>query len=120
MILEHDAGRERRVSGPQDPNKQMNTIEIVSSIRQFIAGNFPATRHRALRDTDMLLERGLIDSTGVLELVDFLESEFKVSVADEELIPDNFQSIERIALYVERKRHHSTLNTTKESAGNKE
>jgi len=97
----------------------MNTIEIVSSLRRFIVGNFPAAGRRVLRETDMLLESGLIDSTGVLELVGFLESEFKVAVDDDELVPDNFQSIERIALYVERKRHHPALNATKESAGNK-
>jgi len=57
---------------------------------------------------DPLLESGVIDSLGVLDLVAFIETEFKVIVDDEDLIPENFQSIARIACYVEKKRNGST------------
>ena len=49
------------------------------------------------------LEKGLIDSTGVLEVVMFLEERFGIKVQDEELVPDNLDSLARIARFVERK-----------------
>ena len=72
----------------------MDSTGIASSIRRFIIDNFPAAARRELSDTDMLLESGIVDSTGVLELIGFLESEFKLAVNDDELIPENFQTIE--------------------------
>ncbi|MCE9535905.1 MAG: acyl carrier protein, partial [Nitrospirae bacterium] len=50
------------------------------------------------------LESGIIDSTGVLELVSFLEEQFKVKVEDEDLIPANLDSVNAIVRYVEKKR----------------
>lgn len=57
-----------------------------------------------LGDEDSLLERGIIDSTGVLELSAFLEDELGVNVTDEDLVPDNFDSIARLAAFVESRR----------------
>ena len=57
-----------------------------------------------LRDEDSLLERGIIDSTGVLELSAFLEDDLGVKVGDEDLVPDNFDSIARLAAFVERRK----------------
>lgn len=54
-------------------------------------------------DDDSLLDSGIIDSTGVLELVSFLEEEFGIEVKDEELIPDNLDSLNKLAAYIERK-----------------
>jgi len=50
------------------------------------------------------LDEGIIDSTGILELVNFLEEEFSISVDDEELVPENLDSIDNVASYLERKR----------------
>ena len=78
--------------------------EIEQKIRQFIAENFMLRHDRAeLSDTDSLLEAELIDSTGVLELVGYLESEFQIAVADAEIIPDNLDSIRTIIAYVDGK-----------------
>ena len=85
----------------------MDNTPISDSMKQFILEHFPSSRRRSLNDTDPLLESGLIDSMGVLDLVAFIESEFKVIVDDEELIPDNFQNIARIAAFVEKKRNVS-------------
>ena len=75
--------------------------EIEQKIRQFIAENFMLRHDRAeLSDTDSLLEAGLIDSTGVLELVGYLESEFQIAVADAEIIPENLDSIRTIIAYI--------------------
>lgn len=63
---------------------------------------------------DSLLTRGIIDSTGVLELVSFVEREYDILVDDAELVPANFDSIERLAAYVERKRTQAPDETVEE------
>lgn len=55
-------------------------------------------------DQDSFLGRGLVDSLGVMQLVAFVESEFAIRVEDADLVPENFDSVERVAAYVERKR----------------
>jgi acyl carrier protein len=76
--------------------------DAVSGIREFVLQKFPLARKRKVTNHDNLLESGVIDSLGVLDLVNFLEQEFSVAVADEDLTPENFQSIERMAQFVER------------------
>lgn len=56
-----------------------------------------------LQRSDSFLEKGIIDSTGVLELISFLEEEFKVEIADEEILPANLDSIEKIDQFIQRK-----------------
>ena len=73
-------------------------------IRKFIVDNFMFGQGGdSLHDDTSFLEGGLIDSTGVLELVAFVSGKFGVFVADEELIPDNFDSVNRLDAYLERK-----------------
>lgn len=57
-----------------------------------------------LQDSDSFLEQGIIDSTGVMEIILFLEEELGLTVEDHEMIPANLDSIDRIVAYVERKR----------------
>ena len=76
----------------------MQKESVASSFRSFIAARFPATKRRQLRDDDVLLQAGVIDSLGVLDLVSFIESEFNVPVSDEDLIPENFQTIDRMII----------------------
>lgn len=78
--------------------------DIEQKIRQFITDNFLFREDRAsLTDSESLLEAGVIDSTGVLELVAFLETGFGIAVRDAEMVPENLDSISRIAGYVGRK-----------------
>jgi acyl carrier protein len=72
-------------------------------IRAFIIENFLFGEANGLNDDTSLLEEGIIDSTGVLELVEFLESEFSINVEDEELIPENLDSINNTAKYLAQK-----------------
>ena len=70
-------------------------------IRTFILENILAgSRGATLDDNDSFLEKGIIDSTGILELVSFIEDEFKIQVRDEELVPDNFDSVSKLAGYI--------------------
>jgi acyl carrier protein len=79
-------------------------IDIEQKIREFIADNFLFREDRAsLSDAESLLEAGVIDSTGVLELVAFLESEFGLAISDAEMVPENLDSISRIVGYVKGK-----------------
>jgi acyl carrier protein len=78
--------------------------DIEQKIRQFITDNFLFREDRAsLTDAESLLEAGVIDSTGVLELVAFLEREFGLAVDDAEIVPENLDSISRIVGYVKGK-----------------
>ena len=79
----------------------MNEFKV--KIRAFIIDNFLFGEANGLGDDTSFLEEGIIDSTGVLELVEFLEKEFAISVEDEELIPENLDSIDNTAKYLAQK-----------------
>ncbi len=72
-------------------------------IKNFIVENFLFGKNDGLEDTTSFLDGGIIDSTGVLELVSFLEEEFSIAVEDEELVPENLDSINNVIAYVEKK-----------------
>lgn len=73
-------------------------------IRDFILENFLFTTDAsAVGLDDSLLDRGIVDSTGMLEIIMFIEEQLGVSVADEEMIPENLDSVNNIARFVECK-----------------
>jgi acyl carrier protein len=74
-----------------------------SKITHFILEKFPVARKRQLGDDTALLEAGIVDSIGVLEIVAFIEQNFAVTVADDDLLPENFGSIACIARFIEGK-----------------
>lgn len=79
--------------------------ELEQEVRGFIVENFLFGQvDNGLQDSDSLLERGIIDSTGVLEIVSFLEENYELQVEDEELIPENLDSITNVIDYISRKR----------------
>lgn len=84
--------------------QQMPTkVEIKQKVQQFIADKSPAVRQGTLLDTDSLLDNNIIDSMGYLDLVTFVESEFALTVEDDELLTDNFESIESITEFINAK-----------------
>ena len=79
--------------------------ELEQEVRGFIVENFLFGQvDNGLQDSDSLLERGIIDSTGVLEIVSFLEENYEIQVEDEELIPENLDSINNVIEYISKKR----------------
>jgi len=78
-------------------------MAIREAIRNFIFENFILDAKDNLKDDDSLLEKGVIDSTGVLELVAFIEEKYGFTVEDEELVPENLDSIRNIAEFILRK-----------------
>ena len=73
-------------------------------IRDFVTTNFYVANPAALDDQASLLEHGVIDSTGVLEVIAFIEEAFGITVDDSEMLPENLDSIECIAAFVTRKK----------------
>ena len=78
-------------------------MAIKDAVRGFILGNFFVPQGSALTDDDLLLEHGIIDSTGVLEVIGFIEQSYGIHLDDEEIVPENLGSISMIAAFVERK-----------------
>lgn len=81
----------------------MHTMEIGSEIRDFVVTNFLFGKGDDLRDDESLLENGVIDSTGVLELVSYLQERFDMRIEDDEIVPANLDSIRNLVDFVGRK-----------------
>jgi acyl carrier protein len=80
----------------------MQTTDVEREIRSFLVNNYLFGRSEALRDDESLLDN-VIDSTGVLELVVFLQDTFAITVEDEEVAPDNLESVRAVVAFVEKK-----------------
>jgi acyl carrier protein len=76
---------------------------MLQKIRSFVIENYLFGEEGKLGNDDSFLESGIIDSTGVLELVRFLEATFGIKVADEELVPDNLDSLNKIVAFLQAK-----------------
>ncbi len=79
-------------------------MDIASKVREFIKHNFYTAATVQLTDEASLLDLGIIDSTGILEVVSFVEGEFGIHVDDDEMLPENLDSIARITAFVSRKK----------------
>jgi acyl carrier protein len=85
---------------------------LTTELRKFITDNFlfgEESEAFAFTDHDSFQERGIVDSTGVLELVCHLQERYAITVADEELIPDNLDSLVRVAQFVQRKQREQAM-----------
>ena len=80
-------------------------MSAAEQVRQYILENFLFSTDTSLLGLDeSFLERGLIDSTGMLEVILYLEENFGVKVGDNEMVPENLDSVNRIAAFIERKK----------------
>ncbi len=78
-------------------------MSIQPRIRQFILDNFYIRDPAEIGDDTLLVTNGIVDSTGMLEVIAFLEEQFGVQVTDEETTPENLDSIDRMAAFIARK-----------------
>ena len=78
----------------------MNKEQISIALKGFILEKFPLARKRGIHDETFLLQSGIVDSLGILELVAFIENEFAMPVSDDELTPENFQNIAMMTSFV--------------------
>ncbi len=81
----------------------MTTENYAKEIRDFIINNFLFGEAGQLQDDSSFMEQGILDSTGILELVTHLEQSYHFKVADGEMLPENLDSINRAAAFVARK-----------------
>lgn len=78
----------------------MEPSQIERDVRAFITSNFPLSAGGKLASDDSLLETGVIDSVGVLELIEHLEETYGLKIPDEDVLPENLDSVGAIAAYV--------------------
>jgi len=80
------------------------TSNLKQQVRQFILDNFMMGGTADIPDDASFMERHVIDSTGFLELISFVEESFGIQVSDEEMVPENLDSLNNIERYVQQKR----------------
>ena len=81
-----------------------------TKIREFILENFMiGESEEELGSNDSFLEKGVIDSTGILELVMFVEETYGIEVEDDEVIPENFDSVSKLSVYISTKTAQTAL-----------
>lgn len=80
-------------------------MSIKTDVKKFIARNYLFSEDEsALADHVSLIEKGIVDSTGILELIMHVEETYGVKVLDSDMTPENFDSVDKIVAFVERKR----------------
>ena len=82
-------------------------MDTSQQIMKFITSNFYVADPATLTEETSLLDSGTVDSTGILEIISFLEQEFQIQIADEEMIPANLDSVSKIANFIGRKKSGS-------------
>jgi len=82
-------------------------MENMNIVRNFIIENFLFEENESLKEDTSFIDNGIIDSTGILELVTFIEDIFGIRVEDEELIPENLDSIANVLQYILKKNGES-------------
>ena len=92
------AGRVRRTEGSLDTN-----LEVEREIKSFLGTNFPLYNEETVDPEASLVESGVVDSLGILELVEFIEEKFQLQIPEDELLPENLDSIANINRYLTRK-----------------
>ncbi len=78
-------------------------MQIEQKIREFIVKNLYYAEDNPIRDEDSFLETGVVDSMGVMELVAFVQAEFGIQVAQQEIVVENFDSIQKLANFVRKR-----------------
>lgn len=98
--------KEQDELGPSPlPNQliDMSEKEILQSVIEFIHAKFPLAKKKAIGESESLLNSGVVDSMGILEIVTFVEDEYSIELTDEEVMEDNFETIQSIADLIVKK-----------------
>jgi acyl carrier protein len=82
---------------------QTTTNLIEQRIHSFLLEKFPLARKAGIDSNTSLLEKGILDSLGILDVVSFLENEFSILIADEDLAPEHFQNLAALSAFVMKK-----------------
>ncbi len=77
--------------------------DVKNKIRTFIIDNYLFGDDEGLESNTSFLDEGIVDSTGILELIEFISQEFSITVEDDELVPENLDSIDNVSAFIGRK-----------------
>ncbi|WP_321390989.1 acyl carrier protein [uncultured Desulfuromusa sp.] len=77
--------------------------DVKNKIRTFIVENYLFGDDEGLEENTSFLDEGIVDSTGILELIEFISEDFSITVEDDELIPENLDSINNVTAFIGRK-----------------
>jgi acyl carrier protein len=86
-----------------EPMETMSDVDIKKNLRNFIKQNFLLGNDANLKDDDSFMGKGIVDSTGILEVVSFVEATFNVKIEDEEMLPENLDSINQLIIFIKKK-----------------
>jgi acyl carrier protein len=78
-------------------------MDYVATVRDFVVANFLFGDGELLKEDTSFMEKGIVDSTGMLELIMFLEETYNIKIEDDELVPENLDSLQNISRFVSRK-----------------
>ncbi|MBN1600322.1 MAG: acyl carrier protein [Chitinispirillaceae bacterium] len=78
-------------------------IDVVKDVRSFIETHFLFSSGSAIEENTSFMECGILDSTGILELISFLQENYKITIEDEEMLPENLDSLSSISMFVKGK-----------------
>jgi acyl carrier protein len=94
---------------PAGDTREMNVeTQVRRALVDFVVANYLfGDESRAPQDDDSLVEGGIIDSTGLMELIEFLEEQFAIEVADEDTVPSNLDTLGNLTRFVLRKQGHN-------------
>jgi len=81
----------------------MDLNHYAKEVREFVVSNFLFGDPGTLQDDTSFLDAGIVDSTGILELIMFLEASFEIKIQPEEMLPENFDSVNRVTQFLGRK-----------------
>lgn len=79
-------------------------MSLQDEIRSFVIDNFLFGEDTGLKEDSSFIKEGIVDSTGIMQLVSFIQERYRILVEDEELTPENLDSISKVSAYIERKR----------------
>ena len=97
-----ETGIRKKVKGEMADKLKIGKDEFINIIKGFINDHFFGD-YGEIKEESSFLENGIIDSTGILELVAFLEEKFGISVDDDEIVPENMDSLKNVADFLQRK-----------------
>lgn len=81
--------------------------DVKRKIRTFITDNYLFGDDAGLEESTSFLDEGIVDSTGILELIEFISEEFGITVEDDELVPENLDSINNVSAFIGRKQEQA-------------
>ena len=89
---------------PPSAQGALPAMQHESKVREFVLKNYLFTNEQAaLKSEDSFMKNGIMDSTGILEMIMFLHDEFGVDVMDDEMVPENLDSVNNVVAFLDKK-----------------